>query len=166
MAANSLRNRIYYRLRPLLPRQTQVWLRSRFVRRIRQANTNVWPILESAGSPPKGWPGWPDQHRFAFVIAHDVELAIGQSRVLQLMQIEEELGFRSCFNFVPERYTVDPDIRLTLTDHGFEVGVHGLLHDGKLFDSRAIFLERAKRINHYLKDWQSVGFCSPSSHHQ
>lgn len=161
-----LRNRIYYKIRPLIPRRAQVWLRSQIVRRQRQSAAGVWPILESAGDPPDGWRGWPDQRRFAFVLAHDVELATGQSRCLQLMQLEQEMGFRSSFNFVPERYRVDPEIRATLTRNGFEVGVHGLLHDGKLFESRSIFLDRARRINHYLEEWDVVGFCSPSSHHQ
>ncbi len=29
-----------------------------------------------------------------------------------------------------------------LTNRGFEVGLHGLYHDGKYFDSRKIFNER------------------------
>jgi hypothetical protein len=43
--------------------------------------------------------------------------------------------------------------------------VHGLKHDGKLFNSRKTFNKRAKRINHYLKTWQSIGFTSPCMHH-
>jgi hypothetical protein len=52
-----------------------------------------------------------------------------------------------------------------LESNGFEVGAHGLNHDGKLFRSREIFLRRAARINQYLKEWQSVGFRSPAMHH-
>ncbi|MCC6456165.1 MAG: hypothetical protein IT328_14520 [Caldilineaceae bacterium] len=162
----SIRNRIYYKFKPLIPRRAQVWLRSRMARRQRARSERVWPILERAGRPPDGWPGWPEGRRFALVLVHDVELAVGQSRCLQLMQLEQALGFRSVFNFVPERYRVDPELRATLARNGFEVGVHGLLHDGKLFESRAIFLARAQRINQYLREWQAVGFCSPSSHHQ
>jgi hypothetical protein len=55
-------------------------------------------------------------------------------------------------------------VRRILIEKGFEVGVHGLRHDGKLFSSRKTFLEQSARINHYLKDWQSVGFVSPSMH--
>jgi len=44
------------------------------------------------------------------------------------------------------------------------VGVHGLLHDGKLYQSRELFLKRAKRINHYLAQWGAVGFRSPAMH--
>jgi len=45
------------------------------------------------------------------------------------------------------------------------VGVHGLNHDRRLFLSRRLFQKRAKRINHYLAEWNSVGFSSPSMHH-
>ena len=81
------------------------------------------------------------------------------------MEIEKELGFKSSFNFVPERYTVSPKLRQILVQNGFEVGVHGLNHDGKLYSSKKEFDRRAKRINMYLKEWQSVGFRSPAMHH-
>ncbi len=75
------------------------------------------------------------------------------------MQAEQELGFRSSFNFVPEgEYTVPKSIRNELTANGFEVGVHDLKHDGKLFRSRTEFEQHARRINHYLDDWGAVGF--------
>jgi predicted deacetylase len=44
------------------------------------------------------------------------------------MKLEEEKGFRSSFNFVPERYKVSPELRDYLVKKGFEVGVHGLKH--------------------------------------
>lgn len=157
--------RIYYRLRPLIPRRVQVWLRGLAARRKRRGGTLDWPILERAGRTPDGWPGWPGGRKFALVLLHDVETALGQSRALELMRLEQARGFVSCFNFVPERYHVSAEVRRMLGENGFEVGVHGLLHDGRLFESRSIFLERAQRINAYLHDWRAVGFCSPSSHH-
>jgi hypothetical protein len=45
-------------------------------------------------------------------------------------------------------------------DSGFEVGVHDLRHDGRLYNSRGSFSEGAARINHYLKEWEAVGFRS------
>jgi hypothetical protein len=42
--------------------------------------------------------------------------------------------------------------------------VHGLKHDGKLFLSREKWPLHAMSINHYLKEWESVGFVSPSMH--
>lgn len=165
MHRTELRNRVFYSLRPLIPRRAQVWLRSRMARRKRRAHSAVWPILEAAGRTPEGGFAWPDGRRFAFVILHDVESAIGQDRCLELMRLEHARGFCSAFNFVPERYPLKPDVRQTLAANGFEIGVHGLEHSGKLFRSRAIFLERARKINSYLKAWGASGFVSPSSLH-
>lgn len=165
MITTGIRNRLYYTLRPWIPRRAQVWLRSQWARRKHAASAEVWPILKHAGDLPPDWPGWPEGRRFAIALAHDVETAIGHSRVGQLMRLEQALGFRSSFNFVPERYQVSPEVRQVLTDHGFEVGVHGLVHDGKLFESYITFAQRAKRINRYLRDWHAAGFVSPSSHH-
>jgi hypothetical protein len=81
------------------------------------------------------------------------------------MQLEEKVGFRSSFGFVPERYTVSPELRKDLQHRGFEVSVHGLLHDGLYYWSREVFRRRAGRINHYLKDWGAAGFRSPSMLH-
>ncbi len=153
---------IYYRLKPLIPRRLQIWLRSKMIARKRMALSDVWPILEKAGKRPDGWSGWPDSKEFAVVLTHDVELASGQGKVPELIKLEEELGFRSSINFVPERYNVSQDLRRDLTANGFEVGVHGLLHDGKLFLSRKTFKKRAVQINRYLEDWNAVGFRSPT----
>ena len=95
---------------------------------------------------------------------HDVETDLGQSKCRQLMQLEEEIGFRSSFNFVPERYLVSSKLRQDLVEKGFEIGVHGLKHDGNLFLSRKRFSQQAIHINQYLKGWESVGFVSPSMH--
>lgn len=81
------------------------------------------------------------------------------------MELESRMGFRSSFNFVPERYVVDSRIRDQLKIRGFEVGVHGLNHDGKLFKSRDEFKKRSVKINRYLHNWEAVGFRSPAMHH-
>ena len=158
-------NLIYYQLKPLIPRRFQIWLRSKIILRKRKTCSNIWPILEEAARPPEGWFRWPDQKQFALVLTHDVDTAKGYKKCLQLMHLEQNLGFRSSFNFVPERYDVYEELRDQLTSNGFEVGVHGLKHDGKLFLSKKIFQKRASKINHYLKEWKSVGFRSPSMHH-
>ena len=155
----------YYFLKPLIPRWLQISIRRVVARRRLRSCSDVWPIdLKSAG-PPKCWSGWPDGKQFALVLTHDVETARGQERCRELMRLESALGFRSSFSFVPERYSVSSQLRRSLTDQGFEVGVHGLRHDGKLYKSREIFLSRSTRINHYLKEWNAVGFRSPSMQH-
>ena len=80
-------------------------------------------------------------------------------------RLEREMGFVGSYNFVPERYHVREDLRDYLTGNGFEVGVHGLKHDGKYYNSRKIFQGRSRKINRYIKDWDSVGFRSPSMLH-
>ncbi len=122
---------------------------------------DFWPIQESAGRQPPGWPGWPDGKRFALVLTHDVEGQRGLTSVKQLAELEMELGFRSSFNFIPEgEYTVPAALRTWLTDRGFEVGVHDLHHDGLLFSSSKGFRRKAQQINNYLKEWNAVGFRS------
>ena len=126
---------------------------------------DIWPIDERAGTPPSGWPGWPDGKKFALVLTHDVEKQGGVEKCLQLMEIEKKLGFRSSFNFVPHDYVVPKELRKRLTDSGFEIGIHGLTHDGNMFRDRALFERQSALINKYLKEWGSVGFRAPSMYH-
>jgi peptidoglycan/xylan/chitin deacetylase (PgdA/CDA1 family) len=156
---------IYYLLKPLMPRRLQIALRRGRAVYLRGKHKDVWPIDERAAKAPEGWPGWPDGKRFALVLTHDADTAQGQDRCLELMKLEKSLGFRSSFNMVPRRYGVVPRLRNILADNGFEVGVHGLYHDGKYFDSRQEFSERAGLINHYLREWCAVGYRSPSMLH-
>lgn len=154
----------YYRLKPFIPRRAQLTIR-RYVMGRRRANCgDIWPIDTTVGGPPAGWKGWPDGKRFALVLTHDVESRRGLDRCLALANLEERLGFRSSFNFVAEDYPTPPQLRSTLDSRGFEIGVHGISHDGHLYRSRPYFMRQAAKINGYLKQWQSVGFRSPAMH--
>jgi hypothetical protein len=156
-----LLNRLYFRLKPLIPRSVRLRVRRWFVQRKRRQVGDVWPILPGSERHPEGWPGWPDGKKFAFVLTHDVESRQGLDRVKELANLEMELGFRSSFNFTPEGpYNVPAHLRDWLTNRGFEVGVHDLNHDGHLFSSRESFRLKAQRINHYLEEWNAVGFRS------
>jgi hypothetical protein len=107
---------------------------------------------------------WPEKKEFAFVVTHDVETERGLGKVLHLAEVEKAAGIRSCFNIVPERYPIDDGIIQELKNQGFEVGVHGLTHDGKLYFCKKVFNQRAARINHYLGKWGAGGFRSPLTH--
>ncbi len=155
----------YYFIKPIIPRRTQLFLRRQLVNRQVDLYRDTWPIKKNSAVPPNNWHGWPRGKKFAFILTHDVELQFGHDKCYRLMMLEKELGFRSSFNFVPERYEVSPELRKLLTENGFEVGVHGLQHDGKLYLSKKEFLCRAKKINRYLREWNSCGFRSPSMHH-
>lgn len=159
--------KIFYFFKPLIPRSTQLFLRRQLIRlkliRVRKR----WPIDENAAAPPPNWKGWPEGKKFGVILTHDVDTEKGRDTCLPLMELEDELGFKSSFNFIPEvRYADLPDLRKTLLDQGFEVGVHGLNHDGNLYRSKNIFDERKVKINKYLKEWNAVGFRSPAMHHQ
>ena len=160
-----LRNKLYYTIRPLIPRRLQIALRRQIAMRKREACKDIWPIDERAGAAPPGWTGWPEGKKFALVLTHDVDTKEGHDKCLQLMELEKCMGFRSSFNFVPKRYDVSPALRQQLVSEGFEVGVHGLYHDGKYYESRKMFSERAVEINKYLSEWGAVGFRSPSMLH-
>lgn len=157
-----VRHRIYYHfVKPIVPRTSRLRARSAWARRQRWRHADRWPIDPAAGRPPPNWPGWPQGKRFALVLTHDVEGAVGLAKCRQLMELERQCGVRSSFNFVPEGdYRVPDDLRAELTGHGFEIGIHDLHHDGKLYDRRDSFRAKADRINQYLADWGAVGFRS------
>jgi hypothetical protein len=157
--------RLYYHIKPLIPRACQIAFRRHITLRKRSKYSHIWPIDPSAGKQPEGWSGWPDQKQFALVLQHDIDTQKGHDKCHELLALEESLGFRSLISFVPERYNVSESLRNDLLNKGFDIGVHGLKHDGKLFLSKKIFQKRASRINNYLRKWHSVGFSSPSMHH-
>ena len=155
--------RLFYFLKPFMSRKFQLFLRRKLIYFKLKKSRNIWPILSTSAKKPENWKGWPENKKFALILTHDVEHQIGYDRVLQLMEIEKNLGFVSSFNFVPERdYKVEKSLLNSLAESGFEYGVHGLHHDGKLFQNRKNFLESAKKINAYIKDWGAVGFRSPA----
>ena len=96
------------------------------------------------------------------MLTHDVESAKGVERCLELAKLEERLGFRSSFNFVAEDYITPSELVDNLRSRGFEIGLHGLRHDGNLFKSKKFFRKKVDRINRYLKEWGASGFRSPS----
>jgi len=160
-------DRAYYLLKPIMPWRLRLALRRWRADGRRRAFADVWPIDFKAARPPSGWPGWPDGKRFAFVLTHDVEGRKGVSRVERLMNLELAYGFNSSFNFVPEgEYRVPDATRGMLDRAGFEVGAHGLEHDGKLYSSRAKFTAKVLRINDYLRQWNCSGFRSPLMQHK
>jgi peptidoglycan/xylan/chitin deacetylase (PgdA/CDA1 family) len=163
--------RAYYALRSLLPLPVRQMLQ-----RVRPVNvgprwyfpdTFVSALAELLAGQANGLTvihPWPDDFDFAFVLTHDVETADGVRRVAQIADLEEELGFRSSWNFVPYKYAVDRGLMDDLSKRGFEIGVHGYNHDGRLFASRAVFDRRVPAINAAMRSWGAVGFRAPMVH--
>jgi peptidoglycan/xylan/chitin deacetylase (PgdA/CDA1 family) len=171
---------LYYRLKPVIPRQICVGLRQRYCSLQRSRSRLNWPVEERyarfqfrAAQAVIGQRDvsempfihfWPGDHQLALVLTHDVETAQGQSYVREVAALEERYGFVSSFNFVTELYPLDLTLIAELRERGFEVGVHGLRHDGKLFLSPGRFQRRAERINRTLCDLSAVGYRSPLQH--
>ena len=171
---------IYYDLKPLLPRAAIGWLRRVYGRDHGSGAGLEWPcesryadflravlfhVLDDRGLDRATYVSiWPDDRHLAFVLTHDVEQREGLDFVIRVVELEERYGFRSSFNFVPERYRTDPGLISELRARGFEVGVHDLNHDGKLFRSRAIFDSRAPRINAELARTGAAGFRTALTH--
>jgi predicted glycosyltransferase len=155
------RNRVYYRIKPAIPRALRLSIRRWFALRKRSRVADIWPIAPGSQQPPANWPGWPGGKKFALVLTHDVEGQWGADKCRQLMRLEKNLGFQSSFNFIPKgSYEVPEQLRNELTRNGFEVGVHDLRHDGKLYRTRADFSKNAALINQFLREWDAVGFRS------
>ena len=155
------RNRVYYRIKPALPRALRLSIRRWFALRKRSRVQDIWPIAPGSEQAPAKWPGWPGGKKFALVLTHDVEGQFGVDKCRQLMRLEKGLGFQSSFNFIPKGgYEVPEQLRNELTRNGFEVGVHDLRHDGKLYHTRGEFSKNAALVNEFLRDWGAVGFRS------
>jgi len=142
----------------------QILLRQALIKSFLHSYRNVWPIDPKSARPPEGWTGWQENKKFALVLTHDIDTQKGHDNSLQLVEIEKRLGFRSSFNFVAEDFEVSAKIINQLKADGFEVGLHSVHHKNP-FKSKKKFLELASRINRYLKEWDVVGFRSPSMYH-
>lgn len=104
---------------------------------------------------------WPEGYKSCAILTHDVEETSGRDFCSQLMDIDESFGFRSSFQVVPEnRYSVPKSFLDSIVNRGFEVNVHDLKHDGRLFIVHEEFLRRAKEINRYAKQFRARGFRS------
>ncbi|MDE0865323.1 MAG: hypothetical protein OSA98_16150 [Rubripirellula sp.] len=107
---------------------------------------------------------WPDGYQMATCLTHDIETKTGLGLVDRLAALEESLGFRSSWNFVPHKYAIDQGLLADLRNRGHEICVHGYNHDGRLFESKRTFTARSVAINQAMLDFGSKGFRSPMVH--
>jgi peptidoglycan/xylan/chitin deacetylase (PgdA/CDA1 family) len=177
--------RTYYRMKPFVPRAVQLAARRRYARRIASALERGerfprWPIepilvdrntdrLRALLSQAHGdhltlVDIWPRGHRFAFILTHDVEGPDGVDNIARVRDVERRHGMVSSWNFVAEGYEVDASVFDQLRRSGCEVGLHGVSHDGRLFQDRRSFDEQLPRIRHYLREWGVEGFRSPATY--
>jgi hypothetical protein len=169
----------YYTIRPLLPRRAQIGLRRAFSRIQARTPFPRWPVepalhdlvdlvlervADAAGEPVPSIAPWPRGHSWAFVLTHDVETWRGRDSIGRLRSLEGALGFRSAWNFVPERYQVPDSLVTGLKAAGCEVGVHGLRHDGRDLAAWDTARSRVPEIRRWARRWGASGFRAPATH--
>jgi hypothetical protein len=107
---------------------------------------------------------WPDGAPGCVMLTHDVEGTAGVMFCGQLMDLDDEVGLKSSFQVVPDApwssRVSTRELVGELKRRGFEVNVHDLTHDGRLFRNRNRFLGHATQINARGREFGSRGFRS------
>ena len=167
--------RLYYGLRPFLPVSIRKHLQRAHLSDWKAIPFPKWPVDRTAEHllerllllamkahgvqrVPFVW-FWPDGAANCAIMTHDVEHLAGRDFCSQLMDLDDTVGIKSSFQIVPEtRYPVTDAFLEEIRVRGFEVNVHDLNHDGRLFSEHAEFLRRAERINAYARQYGARGF--------
>jgi len=174
---NTILRKAYYLLRPILSDSIRRFIQKSHLRNWDTIRFPAWPVdftvdrihqkllalamrAQGLEKVPFIW-FWPDDKQACAIITHDVEDPPGRDSCGRLMDLDESFGFRSSFQIVPEkRYPVSKDFLSSIVNRGFEVNVHDLNHDGRLYADHSEFLRRAERINHYAREFGAQGFRS------
>jgi hypothetical protein len=173
----ALANQLYYLVRPLLGVSVRRHLQRARLTGWRSISFPRWPVDRTveqlhatllrlclqAGEEkeiPFIW-FWPSGFSSCVAVTHDVETLEGRRFCSALMDLDESFGIRSSFQLIPEnRYSLSMQFLDSMRSRGFEVNVHDLNHDGRLFASQEQFLQRARRINQYVRAFGAQGFRS------
>jgi hypothetical protein len=174
----SLVRNVYYRLRPFMGVAFRKHLQRAYLKRWEDIVFPHWPVdrtvecifeslamlaLKARGEAemPFAW-FWPKGCSGCVIITHDIETAAGRDFAPQLADIDASFGFKPSFQVVPEEsYEVTGSFLESLRARGCEINLHGLNHDGRLFEDRRRFVESARRINRYADEYGAAGFRSP-----
>jgi peptidoglycan/xylan/chitin deacetylase (PgdA/CDA1 family) len=166
----SLKHKLYYNfIRPVLPKRIRKAIQNLYSSDIEYREYFIFDdlvklVLANSRGGSELDKLYPDNHRFAIVLTHDVETAEGLKFIPRVIELEEKYGFRSSWNIVPYKYQIDKSITELIKEKGHEIGIHGYNHDGKLYYSEKIFTERAQYINDAIKRYGAAGFRSPMVH--
>jgi hypothetical protein len=171
----SMANRLYYFVRPLLPVAVRKHLQRIRLNGWGKISFPHWPVdrtvdnllerllllsLRAHGRErvPFIW-FWPNGAPSSAIMTHDVETAAGRDFCGTLMDIDDRFGIKAAFQVVPEeRYEVTSAYLESITNRGFELAVQDLNHDGHLYRNHEQFLTRAAKINAYGRRWGATGF--------
>jgi len=167
--------RAYYLIRPLLSVAVRKRLHKWHLRDWDRLTFPHWPVdttvdqmfeqtmlLSLRAQAVEGIPFvwfWPEGATSCAIMTHDVETEMGLRSCSYLMDTADAFGIKASFQIIPEqRYEVHADLLQSIRQRGFEVGVHDLNHDGRLFRDKEEFLRRAIKINSYRDRFGASGF--------
>jgi len=166
---------LYYLIRPILPVGVRKHLQKLRLRDWDKITFPQWPVdrtvdgvleevlllslrAQNVEQIPFIW-FWPEGSSSCALVTHDVETELGTTLCPMLMDVNDSFGIKASFQVIPEeRYHVTEDFLHSIWRRGFEVVVHDLNHDGRLFRDRARFVERAAKINAYGRQFGAAGF--------
>ena len=169
--------KVYYWLRPFLPVAVRKHLQRARLRNWKAIPFPRWPVdrtseqiherllvvamkAQGLDRVPFVW-FWPDGAKSCAIMTHDVEHLAGRNFCSKLMDLDESAAIKSAFEIVPEdRYPVPETLLEEMRRRGFEINIHDLNHDGRLFSNRETFLGWAERINEYGRKFGALGFRS------
>jgi len=174
--SGGLSNKLYYFARPVLGVKVRRHLQKLRLNGWQAIPFPRWPVDRTVeqvheamlrlcaqahdGKVPFIW-FWPEGLPGCALITHDVETAKGRDFCPTLMGVDENFGIKSSFQLIPEgRYTLSASIIQEIRSRGFEINIHDLNHDGRLFSSEAKFFHRAPLINQYGRALGAHGFRS------
>ena len=175
--AGAAARRLYYAIRPLMGVGVRRHLQKAGLHGWEKIPFPQWPVdltveqlmksamalaLKAGGQAriPFIW-FWPDDARACGMMTHDIEGQSGIDFCEELARIDDSFGVKSAFQLIPEgREDVWRQKAARLRELGFEVNLHDLSHDGRLFADKAAFFEHARRINAYAQEFGCQGFRS------
>jgi hypothetical protein len=172
---SSWRKSLYYLLRPYFTFPARRRIQKFYTRNWRRQVFPRWPVdttvedlcerllllamaANGVDKVPFVW-FWPRGAQACVLMTHDVESEAGRDSCIGLMDLDDAFEIKASFHFVPEgRYTLSPNFLETVRGRGFEVAIHDLNHDGRLFDDKDEFLRRVTKINSYGAQYGAKGF--------
>lgn len=176
-----LLHKYYYLLRPLLPLAIRTRLQRLVFQRRRTSVFPAWPVdcsveeifeqlmaltLRASGvrEIPFIW-FWPEGKHSALMMTHDVEQQKGADHCNYLMDLDDSYHIKSAFQLIPEgAYTGFAEMVSGIRARGFEANIHDLDHDGRLYEEKKLFEQRASKINKFAQHYGMEGFRSGSMH--
>jgi hypothetical protein len=168
---------IYYRCRAVIPTGVRAYLKQIHLRVRGVAPFPRWPVdttvdlllehlvevllnTQRITEIPFIW-FWPSGYDSCAIMTHDTEAHAGYEFIGGVMDMDDTAGIKASFQIIPERrYAVNNRQLRAIRARGFELNVHDLNHDGRLFDDRCEFLKRARQINKYGQEYGSAGYRS------